>query len=552
MPKDGSEIDVPPLRPIWKLAKDKAEKAAEKDKGDKAKFAELEKKTFKDDLGPDLDKWLKGWPDFKKITTAKNEIDATIKTYKQAIKSAGMTKKIADELAEALDKIGEALEERLSAANLAIGSDLELGLKESSKKQITPISLFHNVNVAKPVLTLAKRADAKFEIDKIEISIALGDKKVLEAAPSDEKAYSLLANQMYDAADFDRIKKEIAAELDKIADHVTGEKDMAKANSDFDTALQRILGDAADRASKPFIDLAKTKVDRRNYEIKETAKLGVKIVGVTASIVSLATIPFSGGASTVLSIVAILSTARSIGVQIGRLAQEAEQTAADLASDLSVLLKRYQEATKNRVGVEEVLKSGVNAIWEDAMSSITGCKTKKDYFKSKIDGLKVESHSLSDKLDESLKKQESAQKQLREFEKSAKEVLDPADIKRIEKLMKDTEALEKPIASTIDDVIAMVRRVGTNEKTFAVLDKALDKLAQKEPTWAQIGEVVMSVAVSAGFLVGGNVNAPDPYKAFDLVNKITTGIANSEGALQTAVQSVSDVNDLVKEKKKKK
>ncbi len=551
MPKDGSEIDAPPLRPIWKQAKDKAEKAAANDKGDKAKYADLEKKTFKDDLGPDLEKWMKGWPDFKKITAAKNEISVTIEKYKKAIKNAGLTKKIADDLIGTLDDISEALTTRLSTANLTIGSDLELGLKESSKKQITPISLFHNVNVARPVLALAKRASAKFEVDTIEISIALGDKKVLEAAPSDDKAYSLLAAQMYDAANFEKIKQEIAAALDDIADHVTGEKDMGKANSDFDAALQKILGEAADRASKPFIDLAKTKVDRRNYEIKEAAKLTVKIVGVGASIVSLATIPFTGGASGVISIIAILSTARSIGVQIGRLAQEAEQSAADLARDLSVLLKRYQEATKTRVGVEEVLKSGVNAIWEDAAASITGCKTKKDYFKSKIDGLKVESHSLSDKLDESLKKQQEAQKELQKFENSAKTVLDPTDIKRIDKLVKAAEALEKPIASSIDGVSAIVQRVGTNENAFGLLDQALDKLAQKEPTWAQIGEVVMSLAVSAGFLVGGNVNAPDPYKAFDLANKIVTGIANAQGSLQTAVQAISDVNDLVKEKLKK-
>ena len=551
MPKDGSEIDVPPLRPIWKEAKTKAEKACAKDKGDKAKFEALEKKTFKDDLGPHLEKWLKSWPDFKKISAAKKEIDDTIVKYKAAIKNAALTKKIADDLLGTLGEISTALDGRLSAAELAIGSDLELGLKESAKKQITPISLFRSVNVAKSVLALAKRADAKFEIDKIEISIALGDKKVLEAAPSNEKDYGLLTNQMYDAANFETIKKEIAAELDKIADRVTSEKDMAKANSDFDAALQRILGEAADRASKPFTDLTKTRVDRRNYEIKETAKLGAKVVGLATSIASLATTPFTAGASTVISIVAILSTARSIGVQMGRLAQEAEQTAGDLAKDLKVLLTRHQDATKNRVGVEEVLKSGVNAIWEDAAASISGCKTKKDYLKSKIDGLKVDSHNLSDKLDESLKKQATAQKQLREFEKSAEEVLDPADVKRVEKLIKAAELLEKPIASTIDDIIALVGRVGTNEKTFEVLDKALDRLAAKEPTWAQIGEVVMSVAVSAGFLVGGNVNAPDPYKAFDLANKVVTGIANAEASLQTTLQAVSDVNDLVKEKKKK-
>ena len=549
MPKDGSEIDVPPLRPVWKQAKDKAEKACDKDKGDKSKFEALTKKTFKEDLGPDLEKWMKGWPDFKKITAAKNEIDGTITKYKTAIKNAGLTKKISDDLIGTLNDIGTALNSRLEAAKVEIGSDLELGLKESTKKQITPISLFRNVNVAKPVLALAKRADAKFEIDNIEISIVLGDKKVLEAAPSNEKDYGLLAHQMYDAANFETIKKEIAAELDKIADRVTSEKDMAKANSDFDAALQRILGDAADRAGKPFTDLTKTKIDRRNYEIKETVKMTAKVVGLATSIASLATTPFTAGASTIISIVAILSTARSIGVQMGRLAQEAEQTAGELAGDLKVLLTRYQDATKNRVGVEEVLKSGVNAIWEDAAASISGCKTKKDYLKSKIDGLKVDSHNLSDKLDESLKKQAAAQKQLHEFEKSAEEVLDPADVKRVEKLVKAAESLEKPIASTIEDIIALVGRVGTNEKTFEVLDKALDKLAAKEPTWAQIGEVVMSVAVSAGFLVGGNVNAPDPYKAFDLANKVVTGIANAEASLQTTLQAVSDVNDLVKKKK---
>ncbi len=560
MPKDG-EIDKPSLRVEWEAAKEAAKtkaKALDKAAHNTAradKLKQMTKTVFKLDLGPSLDKWFKPSPDIEKIRENGKAIDIIIAKYKKAVTEAKdeISTEVAVILTKGLKQVEDLMESRLKALEILIQTDEEVLQKyqkiDSKKPQIRPIKLYEHFDVTAEVVKLAKIASAKFNIQGIVLDLWLDDPKVLATAPDDQQGYALLAQEMRDAADKYNPVQKIAAALDDIAKDYKG--DVNKAAADFDKAIERILEETADAAGVPFTKLAKVKVDRTKYKVKQTATLALKVGGLAASIVSLATVPFTGGASGIISIAGIITTSRGIGVQIGQLAQSAEQTAGELAENLGELLDHYQDANKNRVGVEEIGRRLANELWPGAIKSISGCKDKCDLLKEKIGGITVHAHEVSDKLGVFLDKQTAIQKQFAEFEKSAEKVLTNAEVTTIQKLIKSMEGLESATAKAIEQVSTLYQRAQTTSNQHEVLSDALTVLAAKEPTWAQIGEVVMSVAVSAGFLIGGNVNAPDPYKMVKLASDVTTGIANGVGSFTTVVNAMKEVEGIVKDYQKK-
>src|SRR6187200_557787 len=105
------ELGNPPLRPVWVNAKKKASDDAKKLK-QADKYSALEKK-FKVDLGPDLEKWPKLYPDYRKLEDSKKKIEETMKLYVQEIDKSGLDLNISKGLKLKLDEIKKALDGRL-------------------------------------------------------------------------------------------------------------------------------------------------------------------------------------------------------------------------------------------------------------------------------------------------------------------------------------------------------------------------------------------------------------------------------------------------------
>jgi hypothetical protein len=547
MPLDGTEINTPSLRAVWKTAKDKAEKAAKSK--EEAKFKTLEK-AFKEDLGPDLDSWFKGWPDVAKVTKAKGEIDKTIVAYKKAVKESGLSAPIMKIMTDALTEVGTELGERLKQAELyhEAKSDPELAKAlKSSKTDLTPIILFAKHDVANDVATLAKKAAGKIKIDHIVIEIVLDDPKVLAAAPDNDKDYNALAKQMYEAANRDKIVADLAAALDKIAETVKGPGDASRAESDFDKALGVVLDAAANRASTVFIKLAKDKVSAVKYKVTKTAKITLLIGGLAMSIAGLASAPFSGGAHAVFAIAGIMRTSRELYNTIHKLALEAEELAKTLAADLNELLKAYKKASDNEVGAKELGKEFINALWPEGVTTISTCKTNSGELKSKISNLNVQAHSTSDTLDEAMKVQRKANAEVKTFTDASKAALSPAEMKRVAKLITSEAALANKIQGLVEKTETLLQRVQTMQNTHAELHKAVETLAAKKPTWAEIAILVTKTAVSAGFLVGGSVGAPEGY---DIVKLAHEGIEHTGQALESfaaAKEAAEDIKEMIKQ-----
>jgi hypothetical protein len=546
MPLDGTEINTPSLRAVWKTAKDKAEKAAKPK--EESKFKTLEK-AFKEDLGPDLDSWMKGWPDIAKVTKAKGEIDKTIVSYKKAVKESGLTAPIIKIMADALTDIGTELGERLKQAELyhEAKSDPELAkVLKASKTDLTPIILFAKHDVANDVASLAKKAAGKIKIDSIVIEIVLDDPKVLAAAPDNDKDYNALGKQMYGAADRDKIVKELAEALDKIAETIKGPGDASRAQGDFDKALGVVLDAAANRASAVFIKLAKDKVAAVKYKVTKTAKITLLIGGLGVSIASLASAPFSGGAHAVFAIAGIMRTTRELYNTISKLALEAEQLAATLATDLNELLKAYKKASNNEIGAKELGKEFINALWPEGITTISTCKTNSGELKSKISNLNVRAHSVSDQMDEALKKQRQASAEVKAFTEASKSALSPAEMKRVGKLITSEAALANKIQGLVEKTETLLLRVQTMEKTHETLHEAVEKLAAKRPTWAEVAILVTKVAVSAGFLVGGSVGAPEGYEVVKLAHEGLEHTGQAIESFAAAKEAAEDMKEMIK------
>jgi len=546
MPLDGTEINTPSLRTVWKTAKDKAEKAAKPK--EEAKFKTLEK-AFKQDLGPDLDGWMKGWPDIAKVTKAKSEIDKTIVAYKKSVKESGLTAPIIKIMADALTDIGTELGERLKQAELyhEAKSDPELAKAlKSSKIDLTPIILFAKHDVANDVASLAKKAAGKIKIDSIVIEIVLDDPKVLAAAPDNDKDYNALGKQMYGAADRDKIVKELAEALDKIAETIKGPGDASRAQGDFDKALGVVLDAAANRASAVFIKLAKDKVAAVKYKVTKTAKITLLIGGLGVSIAGLASAPFSGGAHAVFAIAGIMRTTRELYNTISKLALEAEQLAATLATDLNELLKAYKKASNNEIGAKELGKEFINTLWPEVITTISTCKTNSGELKSKISNLNVRAHSVSDQMDEALKKQRQANGEVKAFTEASKSALSPAEMKRVGKLITSEAALANKIQGLVEKTETLLLRVQTMQKTHEELHKVVEELAAKRPTWAEVAILVTKVAVSAGFLVGGSVGAPEGYEVVKLAHEGLEHTGQAIESFAAAKEAAEDMKEMIK------
>jgi hypothetical protein len=78
----------------------------------------------------------------------------------------------------------------------------------------------------------------------------------------------------------------------------------------------------------------------------------------------------------------------------------------------------------------------------------------------------------------------------------------------------------------------------------------LNQLASQVPTWSLVGQFLIKVGAAVGFMVGGNVNVPDPYKCMELANTVASDLGNVVGSLQGASDAAGDLNDLIKKRKK--
>jgi hypothetical protein len=212
MPKDiVKELKTPELRPLWQNAKKQAEAKAKTTK-ETDKYDALIKKIKGGDLGPDLEKWPGFYPNVETMKSEKTKLETAMETYAKAVKEIGLSKAVADLLKDAMSTIKDELHERMAKAEESLLSDedlqVKLAVKESSKKQTPPLVLFKQDITAKVAAKAGAAVDV-VNLDTVNLEVILSDPEVIKNVPADLDD-ALLAQEIRDAADFNRVVDELA------------------------------------------------------------------------------------------------------------------------------------------------------------------------------------------------------------------------------------------------------------------------------------------------------------------------------------------------------
>ncbi len=536
----------PPLRPVWADARKAAETTAGTLK-ETAKFAEMRKK-MKGDLGPDLEAWPKFYPDYAKLKSGKEKIEETMKKYTEAIKASGLNDKVKKPMLDALVKVKADLEKRLEAAHKLIESDMKLALKASLRTQIRPITVFDQ-DVAHDVQAKAGSANETLKLNSMHLVVKLTDENILKHVPNDVDD-GALAVKIRTAADFAGVTQQLANLLVKVSKDVHSEKDLPEAKQKLKEGLDKIVEQALDRAAAPILELAKVKVEHRNYQITAAVTLVATGAGIVASTAALLSAPFTNVAGAVVGFYGLTQGCISFGIQIGKLAADAEGVAAKISRNLKAIHDQYQNRGATAVGAAEVATTLANALAPaPVLSSITTVKGDCDLLGDKIKGLTVSTHEAASDLGKLLTAQEKVQTELTSFEKISKGKLTPQEAQNFQKLMKAIEASAGPVDTCIKKVEDLNTRVVKMTASHKTLKGKVDALASGKPNWAQVGELVVNVAVATAFLVGGNVNTPNAYQGLDALDKAGTWVGNIASIGQTAYSTAMALKDQIEKAK---
>ncbi|MCH8035727.1 MAG: hypothetical protein IIC53_01215 [Proteobacteria bacterium] len=545
-----AEISKPAFRAIWQTAKKSAAEKAKRLKNESSYSVFSDQ--LKLSLGPELDKWPKLYPDFKKMQAQKVKIEGIIDKYDRFAKKAnGVDKKVIKTIKEGLKELRETLDSREERAKELIDSDLDLGLKKSKGKQHMPIMVFQHPDISSMVMKEAPKAKDVITVNKLPMIILLDDDSILKKIGDSDDVDALLAQKVRDAAKFDKTIKEIGTMYGKLAEVVRKDPSKFKKAEDlFEKTVEKACQDAADRGSAELVRLTKVRTNYRNYKIKTTVNLTLAITGTVAGAVSLGLAPFTGGASMIVTAIGVAKGAAEIGIQLAKIVLSAEELADKLRSDIRKLLKRYQEVKSGTVGATEMAVTLLNAVSPLHFSTIKGCNGLCGEVGDRIDGLEVKAGDTSKKLTEVLDAQEKVTKGLRAWEREAKALLTPKEAKAIEKLFSKLDGSTKQVGDLIDKVIQLNQRVKRARADHRRLSADLKKLSGKEPTWAKVGEVLIDTSANVAFLVSANVSWPDAYQIAESTKAIVDVIGNVAGSLDGAKSLIEDAIDVIEESAK--
>lgn len=563
MAKAPKSITDPSLHKEWSAAKSTAGKAAKKaGKAVQKTFSELTKSAFKKDLGPNLDKFGKLYPDYPKMNAMVNgSIMPAIALYTKAVKNSGLPKAVTDPLENALKAIKKKQSARLEAAEKLIASDMSLAIKASKKKTPPPIVVFKHPDILRAISSKIGKLKNIDVTGKFAIEVIIGDKEILDKFP-ESKDYSNAAIKIKREGDFDKLTDEIAAAAQAVDVSIGKGTALASAQKVFEKAVDKAISGAADRATTEAARLGGLRAKSKWASIKRGGKLVLTFAGATAAIAGLALTPFSFGVSTVAGAVGLAKSAVSIGKQVADIASTAEMLANGIAKDLNTLKTQYDKWLKdpavkkaggvsNKMGMAELAKSGVNALAPTLITTINSVKQDAGTYDESIDRLEVRADKLADNLTDLMKKQNEADKHYKKLGVDAKDALSDKEFQVLKGLIKKLNTSQNNVTGLIKVVGAQNKRVDANRKSAKALNKQIKQIASKNPLWSDVGIVLFEATASVAFTLAGSVNAPDPFKFAQPAMKVVDILDKTLTAAQDAESLANGLKDSVEKRKKK-
>ena len=527
-----STIKDPSLHVQWSKAKKAAKQAAadlDKKNKDKTKkqakaFDLLAKKKYKEDLGPNLDKWVKLYPNHKKMETLHlKSINASLLNYIKGTKDSTLHDGIKKPLVKTLKDINTEQGKRADTAKALIDSDVDMAIKESKKKIPPPIVVFKHPDIMRPVLAKTGALKNIQVQSTLFFEVIIDDKKILAMFPTD-KDYLNESGKIRDAGNFSKVVADLAKVLKLVDANVGNGKPLAKQEELFLKFVDKAIEDCRKRAMKEagkqghLPSAVKWATLKRGGKLVLTAASGVSsAVGVTVAGVGVATATFGAGSivaitSIVVSCIGLAKTAVDLGKQIADIASTAEMMANGITKDLNFISKSYskwlkKDGVSHALGAGELVGRAINTVIGDVVPTLKRVSDDVDTFDEKIDSIELRANKLAGKISEYLTNQEKANKEYKKIMKLGRDALSKDEFDMLLACLKIIDKTAKSVNSTIESVIKMNKRVKTNRTKFKALDKQLKKITLKKPLWSEISSAL--VDVSSGLLVGAALGVAD-------------------------------------------
>ncbi len=259
--------------------------------------------------------------------------------------------------------------------------------------------------------------------------------------------------------------------------------------------------EGAKAAELAWAKVAKTKADYKTYQVKAGVALAIDGLSVVAGIASTVG---SAGFALVAGLYGIIKGLVGAAAKIYKLAIDADKMQAKVVKGLKNVQKTYNANKKEVSGAKDTGKAVVNQLLgADFLPTISTVKSDNDQYKSKLQGVDVQSHKVAKELTAVLKDMEKLSRQ--------------PEIKASKKVSKALDKLQASVSKLMDKVITMQEQVNkgmTFQKQTAAAIKELETCQPKKWKWIQKGLVVTDIALAGG----------DFSKAGDAVLNIGTAL----------------------------
>lgn len=294
------------------------------------------------------------------------------------------------------------------------------------------------------------------------------------------------------AEDAEKLGQKLVSDIVKLAQNIDtaasgrSPQDVDKLRAKFGPGVKKLAESVeSDLPKIPAIRWKKFVADKKAYRDYKIKAAGDLTIGVLNTTVSALGIVGTGGAGLALGIVGLVRSVADLAKQCYNLALDAEKVEKDLASDLSVLIKRYQTAqgeAKKTQGAAEVGHTVIKSLLgvdTPFIATLPKCNSNYDLWINKVQGLSVAGRKLSSAIVEGMD-------DCAKLEKKISSSTDAKARKIFDKIQKTRKVLDK----ALNDCSAMMARVGKAEGNMKMLKRMLDALNVTNPKYADIFEKV--------------------------------------------------------------
>jgi len=378
------------------------------------------------DLGRDLDAFSKpestgffssGALTVELLEERGRKLQKTFKSYRQSINDGiqkeGLEPSVAAELTAALDRVQQAMIDKIQVAQQAFGriaeSDEALAIKlaqaASRQRQYRPVHVFNQIDVLAAAraqanaegLVRLEMLEAAFKargqsLKSIKIDLHIVNREDLVRLPSpdeDDGGSHVFTVGLYEAASLETVARDFNTAVTALPFFLFAENyedRLAHGYRPWDEVLDG-LADLLAGVVAASVDAAGSRVAayiEKQYTIKLTEKafqrnvkfeLGYAVAGIVLGGIALAAAPLTFGLSTIMSFASLLKNTIKITQLAYSRYRDVQVLIASLRSDMESLQKTYtQSATNGPAGGPAFSSQGVVLAREGAAMFLNGAK----------------------------------------------------------------------------------------------------------------------------------------------------------------------------------